>query len=253
LALGEKNGKFFGGERMIRKFIFLSVFLLFVGSNTLAHWDPGDDYKMHYPQMPDPLGWDVDFGPDVPQLADDWMCSESGYVEDFHFWCSWQDDLLDGVTGVYATIWDDDRSGPYSKPGTQLWSALFKAENFTIRHYGTGDQGWYDPVADTWIENDHTNYYQINVTYIPNPFYQIKDTIYWLGICVTSENEVGWRTSVDHFEDHAVWWDGSAWQELRDPTPPYESLDMAFVITPEPATICLLGLGTLLLRRRKNA
>ena len=38
-----------------------------------------------------------------------------------------------------------------------------------------------------------------------------------------------------------------------DPDPPYESLDMAFVITtPETATIALLGLGSLALLRRKH-
>jgi hypothetical protein len=235
----------------MKRLVFIIVVLLFFASSTLAHWDPGDGHKMHFPQMPDPFGWDVDFGPDVPQLADDWQCSQSGYVEDFHFWVSWQDDFLDGVTGVYATIWSDDRSGTYSKPGNQLWSALFKAENFSIRQYGTGDQGWYDPVGGLYIPNDHTNYYQINVVDIPNPFYQTKDTIYWLGICVTSENEVGWKTSLDHFEDDAVWWDGVEWQELLDPLTG-ESLDLAFVITPEPTTICLLGLGALALLRKRQ-
>jgi hypothetical protein len=239
----------------VKKPIFMALCLLFVAGTAVGDWIPGDGHKMHYPQLPDPCGWDIDFGAPVPQLADDWMCSESGYVEDFHFWISWKGDNLDGVTGVVAKIYADDRTGPYSKPGVELWdSDLIKAENFTFRHYGDGLQGWYDPLAGEVIEDDHVGYYQINVDYLPNPFYQEQGTIYWLGICVTSETEVGWKTSESpHFEDDAVVWDGQEWLELRDPLT-QESLDLAFVITPEPTSMVLLGLGglALLLRRRKT-
>lgn len=231
----------------------LAIAVVFVipGGVVLAHWDPGDPYKMHHPQLPDPNGWDLDFGAEVPQLADDWQCTESGWVDDFHFWVSWQGDYNDSVTGVYAAIYADDRTGPYSKPGEELWSLLIKAENFAVRYYGTGDQGWYDPNQGTYIEHDHADYYQINVTDINTPFYQEAGTIYWLGICVTSEEQVGWKTSLDHFEDDAVWWNGSDWEELRDPITD-ESLDMAFVITPEPATLLLLTLGGVLVRIKRK-
>ena len=57
--------------------------------------------------------------------------------------------------------------------------------------------------------------------------------------------------------DDAVWADDPAssitgWQELIDPQTG-ESLDLAFVITPEPATLAILFPGglTLLLRRKR--
>jgi hypothetical protein len=61
----------------------------------------------------------------------------------------------------------------------------------------------------------------------------------------------GWKTSLDHWNDDAVWSvPGTIWQELRDPATG-ESLDLAFVITPEPATLSALLLGILALCRRR--
>jgi hypothetical protein len=76
-----------------------------------ADWNPNDPYKMHFPQLPDPNGWDVAFAwqdPGVPGigqpaqrvpnfLADDWRCSETGPVSDVHFWLSMQGDLSTGT------------------------------------------------------------------------------------------------------------------------------------------------------------
>ncbi len=58
-------------------------------------WSPGDEHKMHYPQLPDEAGWDVNATAPIV-LADDWRCSETGWVKDIHWWGSW----LHGYTGV---------------------------------------------------------------------------------------------------------------------------------------------------------
>jgi hypothetical protein len=220
----------------------------------LADWDPGDGHKMHFPQLPDEQGWDVNAT--LPKvLADDWMCSKSGWVEDIHFWGSFQEDLWYPIDFFYLSIHAND-PGPPSKPvNPPLWERIFVPGEWTERLYGTGDQGWYDPNTGYWYRPDHFDFYQYNFVDIPEPFYQEEGEIYWLdvsAVILDPYHQWGWKTTRDHWMDDAVWGDvdtGPDWQPLYDPETG-ETLDMAFVITPEPASICLLGLGLVLLRRR---
>jgi hypothetical protein len=57
----------------------------------LADWQPGDPYKMHFPQLPDENGWDVKADAGLC-LADDWLCTHNGPVDEIHFWGSWKGD-----------------------------------------------------------------------------------------------------------------------------------------------------------------
>ena len=46
---------------------------------------------MHFPQLPDPNGWDVSLmQPRI--IADDWLCTGTGPVSDIHGWISVQED-----------------------------------------------------------------------------------------------------------------------------------------------------------------
>jgi hypothetical protein len=65
--------------------------MLAFGAPAQAHWVPADGHKMHFPQLPDSAGWDVNQTPvEFMCLADDWMCSETGKVTDIHVWGSWK-------------------------------------------------------------------------------------------------------------------------------------------------------------------
>ena len=269
----------------------LGLAVLVLTTAARADWNVGDGHKMHYPQLPDPNGWDVNINADV--MFDDWKCSMTGPVEDIHFWVSNKGDVWNPqetpepcpISRLLIYVYGDVPAGAdpnpditWSHPDADVvhWSvdidAPFQAPNpfcnVSIRHAGTGDQGWIDwqlsppetpPGTPTVILNDHTEYYQINVTDIMDSFFQEEDTIYWLGVHVHTYDDTkwafGWKSSDDHWNDDAAYvWGG--WNEMIDPSDGVTSMDLAFVITPEPATLALLGLGVASLaasrRRRKR-
>ncbi|MBI4579484.1 MAG: PEP-CTERM sorting domain-containing protein [Planctomycetes bacterium] len=244
------------------------LMMSFATTTARADWDPVYDstgkiinHKMHYPQLPDPQGWDVNATwPKV--LADDWKCSQTGPVNDIHFWGSWRYDQQYPISSIRVSIHSDIPATPdqHSRPGELLWARDFLPGEFSYRPWGTGPQGWYDPNTGEYYRPDHFGIWQYNIVDIPQPFYQELGKIYWLDISVRLPAGVppwwGWKTSRDHFNDDAVWTDYGLptlpWRELRDPIM-QESLDLAFVITPEPAGLLMLaGLGGLALLRRRR-
>jgi hypothetical protein len=240
----------------------LSVSVGYVAAPTMADWYPGDGHKMHFPQLPDPDGWDVEFNnfpntawQDAQMEADDWGCSQTGPVSDIHFWMSWWEDDIGTIGTVEVVIYDNDLSGTYSKPGQELWSRSFTSWT-EVSPYGTGDQGFYIPLNNDYYPSNHLQYQQINLVDIQNPFIQQAGEIYWLGVYVTypiwPQSPCGWKTSLDHYEDAAVYWDSvlGEWYVLHDPGG--APLSLSFVITPEPGTLALLALGGILVGRRRR-
>lgn len=258
-------------NRLIPTLIAVAVVLSFLAVPAMADWYEGDMHKMHFPQLPDPYGWDVEISSydNQHELADDWKCSSSGPVGDIHFWYSVNEDAPTVIGTVTASIYSDDRTGVYSQPGDLLWSQAFD-DFFVIYDYGDGIgvQGFADPQdPDTWAfgMDNHNLYHQINITEIDDPFIQEEGTIYWLGLHVWwdgTQEPVGWKTSKDIFEDAAVYRGGTdgPWIPL-DPEyyeGPQERLDLAFVITPEPGTFvspAMAGISALFFvwRKRRTA
>jgi hypothetical protein len=226
----------------MKKLVYFLVFL-FVASMLMADWDPTESHGMHYPQMPDPLGYDVDCN-DPHILADDFLCTLSGPIREIHIWIS-QRYLLEPIPpppppilNIHLSIHSDIPAGilePWSMPGELLWQGDFTAAEFIIREPAyEGDQGWFDPwIPMLWL-NDHLWYWQVNIEPIMDPFIQVEGEIYWLDVSIDSPEEIGWKTSLDHWNDDAVYYDENFppnfWRELIDPEPPFESLDLAFVI-----------------------
>ena len=198
-------------------------------------------HKMHFPQEPDPFGWDVcaitiD---DVSILADDWRCNGTGFVTDIHFWISWLDDFeaFEMLSPINVSIYSDNPFGEhgYSTPNESLWNKPFLLGEYNVSEALLGDQGWYEAI-EGWNEtHNHINYYRIDFENITYPFYQINQTIYWLVIefpYIPGGVYAGWKTSLDHWNDAAVYRDRFDWINLSDPLTG-ESLDFAFVISEE--------------------
>lgn len=216
-------------------------------SKEITDWNPGDDYKMHFPQLPDPFGWDVDatyvegvFPYNC--LADDWMCSESGPVSDIHFWGSWFNDIIGTIIAFNVAIATDIPVDPpsilYSRPGITLWERTFYPGEWIVAGPWEGPQGWYDRGEGFYLPDNHVLYWQYNIEHIEDPFIQEAGTIYWLSISAIilpdpPQPRWGWKSSLNHWNDDAVhgYWYELDWVELYEPPLFETSLDLAFVIT----------------------
>lgn len=218
-----------------------------------AHWNEGNPFKMHYPQLPDPAGWDVDVCHYT--LADDWQCTSRGLVQQIHFWISWTNDFVGVITNVQLSIYNN-APGPPSHPLALLWQDNFGLGQFTVRPYEMGMQGWYDPLSNWWRRPDHFGIFQINVGLTAlNPFEQKLGMIYWLAVKLdVASGLAGWKTSITNFMSASMVWNpGSAqWEELRDPVGRIHPLDLAFVIDPVPEPSLGLALAVIALLRQRH-
>ena len=164
-----------------RAMILLGVSLLIGAGIAGADWDPEDGFKMHYPQFPDSQGWDVCFRHLL--LADDFECSESGEINDIHFWIAWRDDVVDlhALMGWDLSIWSDDEG----QPGRPLWR--YRQATVQYRDVAPSQQGWLCPCGQenclqTVVPNSHATGMQVNLIDIEEPFYQEQGKTYWLVI-----------------------------------------------------------------------
>ncbi|UCC79112.1 MAG: IPTL-CTERM sorting domain-containing protein [Candidatus Zixiibacteriota bacterium] len=195
-----------------------------------ADWVPDDGHKMHYPQMPDTVGWDINATAPII-LADDFMCTETGMVRDIHFWGAWLHDTVGVINSFilsfHSDIPADSPFVPYSRPGPVLWE--HEISDFIIQQVDTFVFcGWYDPVTEEILARNHTAFFQYNV-FLPESlwFPQDSGTIYWLNISANiqgPERRWGWRSSLfSQWNDDAVYTTPSdtTWFELYEPGFPY--------------------------------
>jgi hypothetical protein len=183
-------------------------------------WVEGDDHKMHYPQLPDPEGWDVhatrSSEPVDWELADDFLCSETGWIKDIHFWGSWC--ILDPVGDIdffrlkfYADIPAEQSPTGYSTPGELLWTKdVYDYDSLTFEP-GTLE-GYYWPLGGP-LDDINPWYTQYNVCLDePDWFWQEEGTIYWLGLSAvlapgSPDSDWGWKSTLNPWNDGAVWTD----------------------------------------------
>ena len=266
----------------MKKLILFTVALFLLTSvATQAHWEEEDGHKMHFPQLPDVTGWDVNATWNAIHaqlmLADDWECTETGPVTDIHFWGSWEGDIIGTIERFYINIRanipaDQNPYGDYSMPGGVL--KIMQIDSFTIAGpFESPDEGWYDPYTGQYSENDHDYYYQYNIVDIPDPFEQEEGEIYWLEVSAFIQNPVntqwGWKSTLNNWEDAACLYrtDIYNWMNMSEPPNFEQSLDMSFVISngetsPIPTLTewgmiifmtLIMGVGIVVLYRRRIA
>jgi hypothetical protein len=192
------------------------------------------------------------FFPNV--LADDFLCTQSGYITNNHIWGSWLDDEEDPNPTFVLSIHSDvpaDPDHPYSRPGPTLKAWTFLPGQYTVRlEQGGINEGWLTP-PDTYVRalpppSADTNCWQYNF-HIPiqDAFYQTNGTVYWLDVQAktTAGQRFGWKTTdpAFHWLDDAAWavglepdYQGSLqWTNLTYP-PGHnfypQTLDLAFVL-----------------------
>jgi GEVED domain len=247
----------------MRRFQFLALALLVMlpAWPAIADWDPGTPAKwVQHPDL-DLTGIDVNVSnlPGDYILADDFLCTEPGLITGVHIWGSWLQDVLPygdpkSVTftlSIHADIPASQNPDGYSKPGELLWIMDFYEHQFTVRSYAEDiAEGWMDP-PDMYIPPPaDTVCWQYNIDIDPQlAFFQEgtpeQPIVYWLDVKAYPMEEgeavFGWKTSLDHWNDDAVWSQGmdpplQDWRELIYPPGhpmEQESIDLAFVLTGE--------------------
>lgn len=222
--------------------ILLLFFIITVAISLNAEWK--------WEQLPNPNGDDVDFV--YPhQLADDWLCSSTGPIRKICLYYSFEGDVVETISAVrlsiYSDVPDPDGAGPlFSHPGTLLWDDIRTDVNYYW--FGSGTQGYYDPYIPNYAPADHINYYRAEIV-IPegSAFIQTSGTIYWLSasfdLAMPTTAKVGWKTTLDGWNDEAVYWDGIS-QWLKFPTTPPNDRDLAFKVTEDPTDECPVELAS---------
>jgi len=197
------------------------------------------DHKMHHPQLPDESGWDV-WASESVTLADDWRCTETGFIKDVHFWGSWLNGadgvILSFTLSVHSDIPADPPTIPFSKPGGLIRELTIPISMVVITPIDAPTwEGWYNPVTGGFLEDNHHRYYRYDITLPETDWIEQEfGTIYWLDISAQVEGAArwGWKSSMNHWNDDAVWsTPANDWVEMYEPPDFEQSLDLAFVIT----------------------
>ncbi len=239
----------------MRATALLCLALMLLATPALADWDIGDAHK--WVQFPDlsPTGCDVN-ATNPYLLADDFLCTVTGPITDFHIWGSWYHDQLPFgmdpnavafTLSIHSDIPAWESPTGYSMPGPVLWVRTFYPGQFTARIWEAGlQEGWIEP-PNVYEPLGDTQCWQYNFEIEPfEAFIQEGSTVapmvYWLDVQAQpyeSSAFFGWKTSLEHWNDDATWVMGQEpyqgiWNELRYPMPhPLypQSTDLAFVIT----------------------
>ncbi|HHI03468.1 MAG TPA: hypothetical protein ENL22_08100 [candidate division Zixibacteria bacterium] len=224
------------------------------------------DTPKNWYQEPDlsELGMDVNVTYPMYVLADDFECTENAPITEIHIWGSWFEDIYPGAdppsiegdpgnVRFHISIHADVPAGSieeWSMPGPMLADWIFEPGEFIYKPVSLEGpyEGWFNPPVEWLPIGDRNCWEYIFLFDETNWFIQqgsdAAPVVYWLDVQAIMPEGVtpaffGWKTSIRHWNDDAVWFDGEdvpqqlPWWELRYPDGhPFfpESIDQAFLI-----------------------
>ncbi len=180
-------------------------------------------------------------------LADDFLCTNTGYITDIHLWGSWSNDLAGSISNFYLFIYSDVPVGPnnpngFSYPGSLLWHQTFPPGQYSSNTYTNGNESFWDP-SNYVVGGDSTVWQFCFVPPATNLFYQTgtpaSSNVYWLVAYaggIPNTNDYGWKSSTSNWNDAAVWggWNNALqqpvgnWMPMSNPTNSIQQLDLSF-------------------------
>ncbi|MCD4830221.1 MAG: hypothetical protein K8R02_00260 [Anaerohalosphaeraceae bacterium] len=227
------------------------------------------DPNLKWLQRPDLSEMGIDIKATEPFiLADDFECNETNLITEITVWGSWKYDMLpEGgpddvkfILSLHTDIPDPDPADPctYSMPAETVWLKTFEPKTYYVTIERDDIlEGWWspdDPFGYTFPGD--TICFKYVFTIDPCDAFVQEGTlempiVYWLDVQAEpndsmGEAEFGWKTSLEHWNDDAVWGMGvepyfGPWNELRYPFGHElhpESLDLAFAIKTTPIQEC---------------
>lgn len=228
------------------------------------------DQFVKWLQRPDlsPMGMDVNAHGNQWEnryvtLADDFLCGQPGPITGITLYTSWLYDCVpeEGSEAVrfhlsfHKDIPVGEIGNEYSMPGELLWEYWIEPGQFLVEPIAFNlQEGWYDPLWQWYDPFGDTICWQYSFNIDPlNAFKQFgnpdRPEVYWLDVHAVPldpfmEAAIGWKTSIDHWNDAAVWGTGpfddptggypnpQQWNPLYHPDPDMQGmqLDMAFML-----------------------
>ncbi len=232
----------------------------------LRHWSHYEDelsmatagtYQLTQPPDLIGTGLDVDATEDFPPtgpmqvLADDFVSTVSGPLIGIEIWGSWLRDILPsgGATNVSleVSIHGDTLSG---EPGTVLWTHIFTSDEFSVESIDAEPEGYFRASDNAYSTYDHSKVYKYTLQIESDEAFvtsgsELNPVTYWLSVQAhvvhapgSMSTRFGWKTSIDRWNEAAVWGEGWApysgdWEQLNYPifhALMFEPIDLAFTV-----------------------
>jgi hypothetical protein len=150
-------------------------------------------------------------------LADDFVCTNTGYITDVHIWGSWYYDFVatGKITfwlGLFASV-PVSSTNLSSHPGNIIWAQCFPPGTYCESLWGPAQEGFLDPGPRVEIGPDtQVWYYSFFLTNPPVQWGSVTNpTTYWVGAFAqlppnygNSNYLFGWKTTTNIQHDVSV-------------------------------------------------